>query len=821
VQTATVDAGAADWMQNLAFTQFDPSLGTLDAVLIGISGDLSGSIAIENLGPTAASFFSVLAAGVTVDAPGGALFDFASGGVGTDGTLAGYDGTTDYAGASGVTAGGLTTTFGNQVTITPVGATLAAFTGAGTVTLAASASADDTMGGPASLQLLTQALVGATVSLQYEYSPPSTTSSGGGSYGGVFDTVGGTGAFRFVMTGSVTTAPQTIDIAAQAPGWTVPADIVRFNPALGTLESVNLWLDGTLDASLQVENTGPVATGVSASVQTPVTIDGLTVTPTVAMGTTLAAYGGTMGFTGPSAATLSGLVGTAWGTIEFGNPADLTQFTGLGTFTLPVTATGTSGLSGGADMLSRLVSETGAELQVSYTYLPAPTAAVGAAGVFDGTAGNGAIDVTAGTTLATGAGSTLAPGGLDLGAQTGATGTATVSGAGALLSNVGTLVIGDVGLGTLAVTAGGTVQTTPIAATAAAIIAALAGSDGSSASVNGAGSNVQITGGLDVGAAAGSLSVTAGGLVTAATLDAGVSSGASGIVSVVGTGSELSVTGNVTLGDGGIGELSVLTGATLSATGNAVIGSASGSSGNVDLEGAGSKLSVGGTLSIGGAGLGVLTVGAGATLHAVGLVQGGAGILNIAGGVVDPTDSTLSGPTDLSNGGVYQDLGTLTLKGSIVVDAGVGTVAAQAIKGHGSLVIGNDGTLALSDANGGDFGPVAVPSSHPSVVFLANTVDAHPTLAITDLGGFGATVINGFTIGDVIDLPDLGAAITAKALVNANTVGLYGAGETLLGALVFDTPQAAGYALGTAAQFAAGQAGTIEQAAITVPTLPG
>lgn len=45
-QVQSVGDTPADWSQTLDFGQFDPSLGTLDGIDVGLAADVTGSVAI-------------------------------------------------------------------------------------------------------------------------------------------------------------------------------------------------------------------------------------------------------------------------------------------------------------------------------------------------------------------------------------------------------------------------------------------------------------------------------------------------------------------------------------------------------------------------------------------------------------------------------------------------------------------------------------------------------------------------------------------------------------------------------------------------------
>ena len=119
-------------------------------------------------------------------------------------------------------------------------------------------------------------------------------------------------------------------------------------------------------------------------------------------------------------------------------------------------------------------------------------------------------------------------------------------------------------------------------------------------------------------------------------MDAGALAGSSGIVSVVGSGSSLSLTGQLTVGDIASAELSILSGGTVNANAGD-IGLGPSATGNVDIEGAGSRLNIADRLNIGGAGVGVLTLGNNTELTVVhNLNVGAKGVVNSFGGVHRP-----------------------------------------------------------------------------------------------------------------------------------------------------------------------------------------
>src|SRR6185437_13544950 len=139
----------------------------------------------------------------------------------------------------------------------------------------------------------------------------------------------------------------------------------------------------------------------------------------------------------------------------------------------------------------------------------------------------------------------------------------------------------------------GTASNSGIAsATGIGIVAQGPGSSSSEA-VDGPGSKWSLNGGLGIGedGGNGSLSITGGGRVTAASATVGSYFGGSagtGDVDVDGAGSWWSISGDLSIGQGGVGMLSITSGASVSAA-TASIGSdfvASTGTGDVNVKGA-------------------------------------------------------------------------------------------------------------------------------------------------------------------------------------------------------------------------------------------
>ena len=403
----------------------------------------------------------------------------------------------------------------------------------------------------------------------------------------------------------------------------------------------------------------------------------------------------------------------------------------------------------------------------------------GAVALVVGDQGDGMLSIANQATVQTDGNAAVSPSqGFDIAQSSGGAGDVTVAGADSLLSNTGRFLVGDTGLGSLAIESGATVVTTPgTAGLAGAVIAAQAGSDGSSVNVTGAGSNWQIGGALDVGnAAEGSLNITAGGSVSAGSIDTGVLAGSFGDIVVNGTASQLTATGQFTVGDSANADMAVSGGATIDA-GNFDIGLQAGASGVVDVEGS-SVINVANAFNVGDAGNAVLSLGADATVNTTSFNIGTAGVLIEFG---DPINSgTVTNSNSIVvNGGSNVTTATdeFVNDGLVEVEnSGTETINTPLITGTGSMQLSTDGDLVL---NANSIQPTQ------TIVFA----DATGTLTIgTDaLGGFDST-ISGFQAGDQIIVQTTAAATFSQ---NGSIVSVIANGTTL-GELAFaNTAQAA------------------------------
>jgi T5SS/PEP-CTERM-associated repeat protein len=431
----------------------------------------------------------------------------------------------------------------------------------------------------------------------------------------------------------------------------------------------------------------------------------------------------------------------------------------------------------------------------------------------------------------------IGPGG-SAGPTNTASGTVTVSGAGALLNgNDGGLEVGRLADGSLTVSQGGNVESgSPNDALFNALAIGRQG-DGS-VTVTDPGSTFTANGGAAIGrAGTGSLTVeNAGSLFVGedGTGNGGIAIGGAGFASattqyVGGTGAALVTTGgdlfsqlNVTVGGNGVsGSLTVGSDGTVEAGTSVIIGD------TATLAAGQSEISSSGTDTVSAAtlvgGTGTITVGAGGVLLADGTGIAGTADLDVGAGTGSSGTLDVSGARALassSNGMiVVGDAGTGTLNvtddgvvnagtnevdigaqsgGVGTVDVGSGGVGLGGTLEAGSLLVGNLGSGSLDVANGGLVaatqlmsGVGSTAAGGISVTGTASALTLTGALVVGDAAPADLSIFGGATVtaqnvtlglnvggGGTIDLAGTGSALD---VTNSLNIGSAGTGSLAMG----------------------------------------
>lgn len=165
----------------------------------------------------------------------------------------------------------------------------------------------------------------------------------------------------------------SVQTARSATDWNLSVAVQKFNPALGTLNSVKITfgcaVDGTLRGENRSANTSTLVGNLSASCSTPGL--NLNVLPSVTFSFSASPSDGVTDYAGTSGFTATGLSDSkSASTSPLSDSPTLNNFSGAGTVTIPISAVATSSISGSGNISSD--NETFAQgfITVEYDYVP-------------------------------------------------------------------------------------------------------------------------------------------------------------------------------------------------------------------------------------------------------------------------------------------------------------------------------------------------------------------------------------------------------------------------------------------------------------------
>ena len=366
--------------------------------------------------------------------------------------------------------------------------------------------------------------------------------------------------------------------------------------------------------------------------------------------------------------------------------------------------------------------------------------------------------------------------------SSGSTGTVTVDGAGSTWTNSGDLYVGYKSIGTLNILNGGAVTDS------VGIIGAFATSNGA-VIVNGVGSTWTSSTYINIGnSGIGTLNIQNGGAVSNTFGHIGYNPGSTGTATVDGVGSTWTNTGDLYVGELGNGTLNIQNGGLVSNT-EGHIGFDVGSVGTVILDGAGSTWTNTGELVIGYAGTGTLNILDGGLVSNsdgyIGSSASGIGTVTLDGVGSTWTNSNLlyvgysgTGVMSVGNGGQVSN--TSAYVGGLAGSTGTVTVdgAGSIWTNNSTLYVGYRGTGTLNIQNGGQVSGADV--------YLSTFADS---TGIVTVDGVGSTWTNsgnlhvGFTGTGVLNIQNGGQISNTDAFVGRSggsmgTVTVDGAGST-------------------------------------------
>ncbi len=169
----------------------------------------------------------------------------------------------------------------------------------------------------------------------------------------------------------------TDSIPLQPTNWSNTVSIPKFDPNLGTLQTINFSLTGNVQGSARAESLDAAPSMVTTSFSANITLTRPDLTPIVVtlpianFNDAFTAFDGTIDFMGTSGATHPNINVTDT-QMQVSPPplSDLALFTGVGNIVLPVTANGSSVATGAGNLITQFQTDAAAIVQVCYTYLP-------------------------------------------------------------------------------------------------------------------------------------------------------------------------------------------------------------------------------------------------------------------------------------------------------------------------------------------------------------------------------------------------------------------------------------------------------------------
>jgi len=166
-------------------------------------------------------------------------------------------------------------------------------------------------------------------------------------------------------------------IPLQSTNWASSVSIPQFNPALGTLQSIQFTLSGNVQGTARAESLDASPTLVNTQFSADITLTRpdlsvIVVTiPIANFSDPLGPFDGTIDFGGSSGVTHPGINATDSDMAISPPPlSDLVLFTGLGNIVLPVVATGTSTATGSGNLITQFTTQAQCSVEVCYVYEP-------------------------------------------------------------------------------------------------------------------------------------------------------------------------------------------------------------------------------------------------------------------------------------------------------------------------------------------------------------------------------------------------------------------------------------------------------------------
>jgi hypothetical protein len=187
------------------------------------------------------------------------------------------------------------------------------------------------------------------------------------------------GFYAFSTNSLIDTTPTTVTKTAtfsqKNTNWSATQSVAQFDPALGTLTSIDIIINDPITGTIKVENLDTALATINASDTGAITltgqgIAGLSSPIDFSQNFNASAFDGNIDFGGASGHIFGPLVQQGSKTITLSDPAILAAYTGTGSVPLTVTANASATASGSGNLLLSVNTSASATVTVVYHYIP-------------------------------------------------------------------------------------------------------------------------------------------------------------------------------------------------------------------------------------------------------------------------------------------------------------------------------------------------------------------------------------------------------------------------------------------------------------------
>lgn len=176
------------------------------------------------------------------------------------------------------------------------------------------------------------------------------------------------------VSGGVQSQTQTLTFADANANTIRSQALQQFDPSLGTLQSIEIRVDGRIVSNIKLENLDDEAAAVSGSVSGTVLLSGpgfnlnTNIVGNAVITQTLGAYDGVTDYTGRSGVSLGNRTATGSNTQTL-TGTSVAPFIGTGTLNLSFLAQATTQAAGGGNLQANITNLGGGSVTVTYKYL--------------------------------------------------------------------------------------------------------------------------------------------------------------------------------------------------------------------------------------------------------------------------------------------------------------------------------------------------------------------------------------------------------------------------------------------------------------------